>query len=471
MNILRPASVCVALSLVCPGVGGEETPAVVSAGFLPEAGGCRIEAVGFLPDVVLCEASGPGTMAIPLGGLSDLLLESSEAGRVRFKAITDRGPNGKVSTPEGKRRTLLNPAFAPTVVTFEIGEVDAEKPLVVTRDGRTSRLSLSIRDMMPLQGRSGVPLTGLPNGIGNDEPILNATGSEELPPDPNGFDPEGLVLLPDGSFWISEEYRPSLAWMTADGKLQGRLIPAGQKLTGADMEVLDILPAAYASRQDNRGFESLAVSKDGRTVWVMLQSPLDEPHEGAAADTGNVRLLAIDVGTKKPIGEYLYRAGRPTAPGWAREGAAPEDVKLCAMSALDDGRLLVLEQSDGGVAEIYIVSFDAATNLLEAEVSGPVEPIEDLAAAGIAMLGKTLVADLAPHLPAMADHIMDGAWRKQDDEPPGLKIEGIAILDPHRVALINDNDFNIDWIEDRDAPQRKNCLWVIELHDPLVAAP
>ena len=61
---------------------------------LPEAGGCRIEAVGFLPQAVLCEASGPGSIDVLLGGLSDLLVESAEAGAVRFKAITDRGPNG-----------------------------------------------------------------------------------------------------------------------------------------------------------------------------------------------------------------------------------------------------------------------------------------------------------------------------------------------------------------------------------------
>jgi hypothetical protein len=438
---------------------------------LPLAGGCQIEAVGFLPDAVLCEAAGEGSMAVPLGGLSDLILDVDEAGVVRFKAITDRGPNGKVATPAGKQRTLLNPAFVPTVVTFELGDVDAAEPWVTSPEGAAAKLSVSLVGMQALRGRTGVALSGRPNGIGNDEPILTADGTSPIEPDPNGFDTEGLVQLPDGSYWISEEYRPSLAWMTAEGQVQGRLTPAGQVLEGADMESLDVLPAAYGDRQDNRGFESLAVSKDGRTVWVMLQSPLDHPHAAAAAATGNVRMLAIDVATKKPVGEYVYRAGRPTAEGWARTGAPPEDVKLCAMSALDDGRLLVLEQSDGGVAELYLVSFEAATNLLDAALAEPIEPVGDLSAAGVAMLGKTLVADLAPHLSAMADHVTDGQWRKSGDEPPGLKLEGLAILDPHRVAIVNDNDFNIDWIEDHDEPQRRNCLWVIQLHDPLPAFP
>jgi len=438
---------------------------------LPSIAGCRIEAVGFLPPAVLCEASGPGSIDVGLGGLSDLLLESENAGTLRFQAITDRGPNGKVQTPEGKRRTLLNPAFAPTVVSFEVAEANPDNPLVTTRDGSAARLSVSLIGMNPLVGCTGVPLTGRPNGLGNDEPILDASGEKVLEADHNGFDTEGLVLLPDGSYWISEEYRPSLAWMSADRHVQGRLTPAGQKLTDADMESLDVLPSAYGNRQDNRGFEALAASEDGSTVWVMLQSPLDHPAEGAASATGNVRLLAIDVASKRPVGEYVYRAGRPSAAGWASQGAPPEDVKLCAMSALDDGRLLVLEQSDGAVAELYVISLKAATNLLDRAAEMPVEPIADLAAAGIAMVGKTLVADLAPHLPAMADHVTDGAWRKYGDEPPGLKIEGMAVLDPHRVALVNDNDFNIDWIEDPAEPQRRNCLWVIELHDPLVAIP
>ena len=442
-----------------------------SAEPLAAAGGCRIEAVGFLPAAVLCKASEPGTMDVGLGGLSDLLLESSEAGTLRFRAITDRGPNGKIETADGKRRTLLNPGFAPTVVTFDVGARDASHPLVTTPGGSVSQLRIKMVGTQALVGRSGVPLSGRPNGIGGDEPILNADGSSVLEPDHNGFDTEGLVLLPDGSFWLSEEYRPSLAWMTADGKVQGRLTPAGQQLNDADMESLDILPAAYGNRQDNRGFEALAVSDDGSTVWVMLQSPLDHPHEGAAAETGNVRLLAIDVASHRPVGEYVYRAGRPDAEGWARNGAPPEDVKLCAMAAVDEGRLLVLEQSDGGIAELYLITLTAATNLLENPADQPVELTGDLAAAGVAMVGKTLVADLHPHLPAMADHVTDGEWRKHGDQPPGLKIEGMAILDPHRVALVNDNDFNIDWIEDASEPQRRNCLWVIELHDPLVAIP
>ena len=45
------------------------------------------------------------------------------------------------------------------------------------------------------------------------------------------------------------------------------------------------------------------------------------------------------------------------------------------------------------------------------------------------------------------------------------------MINNYHMALINDNDFNMDWIEDHDEPQRKNCLWVIQLHNPFLATP
>jgi hypothetical protein len=39
-----------------------------------------------------------------------------------------------------------------------------------------------------------------------------------LAKDPDGYDPEGLVAMPDGSFWVSDEHGPFVTHFTAQGK-------------------------------------------------------------------------------------------------------------------------------------------------------------------------------------------------------------------------------------------------------------
>ena len=48
---------------------------------------------------------------VKLGGISDLISFSDKT----FYIITDRGPNGKIQTPEGKFRNLLSPEFKPRI--------------------------------------------------------------------------------------------------------------------------------------------------------------------------------------------------------------------------------------------------------------------------------------------------------------------------------------------------------------------
>lgn len=64
----------------------------------------------------------------------------------------------------------------------------------------------------------------------------------------------------DGTFWLAEEYRPSLLRAAANGRVDARYVPRGDALSGADTDVHDVLPAVYAARRDNRGFEALAAA-------------------------------------------------------------------------------------------------------------------------------------------------------------------------------------------------------------------
>jgi len=310
-----------------------------------------------------------------------------------------------------------------------------------------------------------MPVSGRTNGLAGDEQIVGPAGVE-LSPDPNGIDPEGLVVCSDGGFWISEEYRPSLLRCDANGTVVARHVPEGTALPGSDIDVLANLPRRYAKRRNNRGFEAIAISSDEATLWVSLQSPLEWPTEDAAETTGNIRMLVFDTRARKPISEYIYRLGNPNDPAYQATGVSSDDGKLCAMAMVGDEALLVLEQSDAGDARLYQCCWQQATNTLNDPRS--LEVVGDLARHGVTCLEKTLVADLGPLLPAMAAAITDGQWRPRPDDPvAGLKLEGMVILDRQQIAICNDNDFDTDCFEDNNQPARRSCLWIISLDVPL----
>lgn len=426
------------------------------AGLAAVADGHPVEAVAepaILATHILPAQQLPGGSGVALGGLSDLFVTAADAEGIVAWTLTDRGPNGIAPGPP-KRRTLLAADFAPTAIRLRLP----------TEGGPT------VEAMLPLAGASGQPLSGRPNGVGRDEPILDASTGVEVGPDPNGVDTEGIVVLPDGSFWVCEEYRPSLLRVSAEGHVVERHVPEGIDLAGADTRVIADLPAAYGKRRDNRGFEGLALSPDKKRLCVILQSPLDHPVKKAGKQTGNVRLLVADAATGSPVAEHLYRLGDPADARWATAGAPPADGKLCCLAALADGTLAVLEQDDTGLLRLYHADPRAATDTLPRTRRGDapaLETIVDLTAAGITPLGKTLLADLTPLVPRLRQDVFGAEAAGRGG--PTLKIEGLAVLDAGRVLLINDNDFAVP--EGTGTQAARNCLWVVGLPAPLPAGP
>ena len=386
------------------------------------------------------------------GGASDLVVAADGSGRLW--ATTDRGPNGTTKVGDKKLRTLLDPEFVPHLVELELPAVGPS----------VSNPAVTVVRRVALAGRTGTPLSGRPNGVGRDEPIVDAATGSPVVGDPNGVDTEGLVQMADGTFWMAEEYRPSLLRVSAEGRVLERFVPRGTRLDGADAEVHAVLPEAYAARRDNRGFESVAMSPDGSRLLAMLQSPLDNGKDKQIEKAGNIRLLAFDPGAGRPLAEHLYRAGDPADANYLSSGAAPDDVKICAMAALDADTLLVIESNEAGMAILYRIDLAVATDTLGRDEFGDgrtLEEIRDLPAAGIVPVAKTLVADLAPLVPAMRRDVYgeDGA---KSDAP--LKLEGMAILGPDRVALVNDNDFGVHV---KPGDRCDTCLWVVRLPHPL----
>ena len=400
----------------------------------------------------------PLAAGVRLGGLSDLTIARGR-GPGRWWAITDRGPNGTVERDGAELRTLLAPAFTPSLVLLRI---DPAPGLAET---------IAVERILPLAAATGKPLTGLPTGGPGHLPVLSGDGSAELAPDPDGVDTEAVVQLADGTLWIAEEYGPSLLKVGPDGRAIERHVPVGSGSTTAGVPNRETIPAVYAGRRDNRGFEALAATPDGSRLWVLLQSPLDNPGTKAGRKmvkkAGNVRLLGFDPIAGRPAAEHVYRLGDPADPDHLTKPTPPDDGKLCAMAALGDQRLLVLEQDDAGLCRLYAVSLAGATDTLarpdgDADAGGePLEQIRDLPAAGIVPVAKHLVADLTAARTTMAAQADGGRPRHGL-----LKLEGLAILDDRHVLVANDDDFGVHGEGPR---RRRSCIWLIELDRPLAA--
>lgn len=131
---------------------------------------------------------------------------------------------------------------------------------------------------------------------------------------PHGLDTEGLVRTRGGTFWVVEEYGPSIVKIDPQGRVVKRffpkdLLPFLAPVTGYDTDdPVFSVPKLYGlKRKLNRGFEGIALSPNEKTLYIALQSPLANPDTTIGNDSRNTRILAFDVVSEKVVAEYVYR--------------------------------------------------------------------------------------------------------------------------------------------------------------------
>lgn len=152
------------------------------------------------------------------------------------------------------------------------------------------------------------------------------------------FDPEGVVVHPHtGHLLVSDEYGPSLLEINRAGRVVRRYpTPANLLPRNAATGAVNFASDAgnTAGKRTNRGFEGLAISPDGRTVYAMLQSAMLD--EGGGSGVFN-RIVAFDTRSARPIAQYAYRmAGSSQGRG------------ISALVALNAHEFLVLERNNRG---------------------------------------------------------------------------------------------------------------------------
>ena len=344
-----------------------------------------------------------------------------------FYGLEDRGPN--VSAPDGSSVEPI-PTFDPSIGLFRF---DANGDAVMLRK-------------IPLQDPHGHPYTGLVNSQNPTGETIEDLNGNKLTTDPNGYDSEGLVALPDGTFWVSDEYGPFVTRFNSQGRQIQRLSPFDGSL-----------PEELKFRVPNRGMEGLTITPDGKELVGLMQSALQQSdlNGSDAKKLAPTRIVTYNLRTHA-LHEYLYMLHDP-----AQNGTANSEL-----TALSDNTFLVNER-DGNFPgpnafkKLFKINITGATDVgPDSHVAGATY---DGANGGLLIGGQTIERTVLGQNTATAtatlaaDHITPVTSSLDVDvnalllslDPQGRffahdKIEGVAVLDGgHEIVISNDSDFGI----------------------------
>lgn len=239
-------------------------------------------------------------------------------------------------------------------------------------------------------------------------PIVNGSTADRLLTGAD-FDIESFRQDRNGDLWFGDEFGPFLLHTDATGRLLAAPIPL-PGVTSPDSPLL--APGETPNLPRSRGFEGMAISKDGKTLYPLLEGALTtEP------DQRRLLIHAFDLRTA------AYTSGR-----WSYRMEVAGNA-IGDLTALDEHRLLVIER-DGGQGpaalfkRIFVIDLrrvDAAGYLVKREV--------------LNLLAINDPDGLA--LPVRPGDFGLGAPFRF----PFVTIESVLPLDGTRLLVINDNNF------------------------------
>jgi len=287
---------------------------------------------------------------------------------------------------------------------------------ITVHPGETDPVRWTIGKAILLTNEKGANLLGTANMIDADHPA-----------DSLRFDPEGVRIMADGTFLVSDEYGPFIDQFNASGQRVRRMpVPARFRCAAPKPTPQEEQAANTSGRQSNRGFEGLALTPSGNRLVALLQSPLIQ--DGGVDAKGrrigiNIRALSFDTASGKST-EFVYQLKGPA------DGVSE-------ILALDQTRFLVLERDgkSGHKADhrsLYLIDTAAATDISAI----PALPQFDLPPT-IKPVTKTELIDF-----------LDPAFTLAGTGMPE-KIEGLAfgpdLPDGRKLLIVTvDNDFKLD---------------------------
>ncbi|KAE8153993.1 esterase-like activity of phytase-domain-containing protein [Aspergillus avenaceus] len=235
------------------------------------------------------------------------------------------------------------------------------------RNPSEPNLRLKYLDTILLTGPDGQPTTGLD---------ADATGYASYPGYPplpvatyegDGFggagdggkrislDPEGLALDKDG-FWVSDEYGPYVYKFSRSGRMLLAIQPpeailphrnrtlsfsaASPPLYDPDRETNPEDP--LTGRNNNQGLEALTLSPDGKTLYTMLQSALNQEGGPKKKNRQPARLLEYDITSGTPEYRHEYAVLLPKYDDYTKNRSSV--ASQSEMHQLPTGDFLVLSR-------------------------------------------------------------------------------------------------------------------------------
>jgi hypothetical protein len=212
--------------------------------------------------------------------------------------------------------------------------------------------------------------------------LTNSDGS------PLAVDPEGVAQVADG-FWIASEgskvAKNELIKVSPDGVVLERVTLSPE------------MQARFSNPNISTGFEGVAASSDGKTLYVAVQRGFDP-----AIPFGAILRYDTESGTWTSALYPLDQHSKDPATYW---------TGLSEVQLTEDGRLLLLERDKGG----------GENGAINAEIKR-VYSVKAADITDVAVLSKTLVQDL----------------RKKNNYLQE-KAEGMVIFN-HKLWVANDND-------------------------------
>ncbi len=237
-------------------------------------------------------------------------------------------------------------------------------------------------------------------------PIVNESTEERLLTG-GDFDLESMRVDRRGDLWFGEEFGPFLLHTDATGKVLEAPIP----LPGVHSPDSPYLGARTPNLRRSNGFEGMAISKDGKTLYPVLEGPVtgDDPHV-------------------RRVYEFDLRRGLYTGRRWDYVVSDPAFL-VSDFTTLDQHRFVALERDNfEGTAARHKQAF--VVDLRRRDPGGA--------------LTKRSVVDLLD----IADPALISLPGRPGDiglgnpfAMPYVTIESVLPLRGQRLAIVNDTNF------------------------------
>jgi hypothetical protein len=333
-----------------------------------------------------------------------------------YVVMSDNGFGAKANSPDFELRVhRIVPDFATGVTSvvsggFGLSDPDRLIPWTIWRDG----------------GCTAAP--SLPADYSCPAPDRLLTGWD--------FDIESFQIAPDGTFWFGDEFGPFLLHTDATGRLLAAPVPTPGVMSPSNPT---LPPGTPPNLANSKGFEGMAISPDGRTLYPMLEGPVAE--DTAAGLPADLRIFEVklDRGGSRArfTGDFSrYRLEHPA-------NAIGDFI------AVNQHEFLVIERDNGaGPTARFKAVF--LIDLRDRDGDGYVD--------------KHLLVNLM----AVPDPAGIGGFGPFFSFP-FVTIEDVEIVDRSTIAVLNDNNFPGTGGRAPDRPDENEFI-LVRLDQPLDVA-